>query len=216
MSKIFNDYVIGSLVIRYASEDNRVQAKAIANILTKLNYSNWYASHIGWLPKDATYVLFGINFALNMLSCYKIIRLNSKIDTVDYERKSSQSAQKALMTKLILNEFMELMAPLAFITTQILMIGGPNNMSLGYISRLNIHAYGNDTLNLNSWNSALKMVLIDLVSAILSGILLWWFCHINVFRKYFQLIKKYWIYLSLWGGVCLSGVSIQFIDSKYL
>ena len=75
MSKIFNDYVIGNLVISYTSEENRAQAKAIANILTKLNYSNWYASHINWLTKDATYVLFGINFALNMLSCYKIIRL---------------------------------------------------------------------------------------------------------------------------------------------
>ena len=219
MSKIFNDYVIGSFVIKYASEDNRVHAKAIANILTKLNYSNWYVTHLDWLPKNATYVLFGINFALNMLSSYKIIRLNSKIDTVDYERKSSQSAQKALMTKLILNEFIELMAPLALITAEFLKYDCPNNLSLGSVNACYIFAFGNLrwkmhwnlTAILNRWNSTLKMVLIDLLSAILSGILLWWFCHINVFRKYFQIIKKYWIYLSLWGGVCLSGVSIRFI-----
>lgn len=206
LTKAVNDFIINKFVCKYASLKNLVPAKFIASIWTNLIYSFFLAITLTHLEEAAGYILLGVNFALNILLCYKIIQMDAKVSMIEDERKKAQSSKEEVLTELVLNEIIEIIVPLAYIGSEIAFSYGPNQLSLGNISGFEIQL---KKFNPGALTSVAEMALIDSGSAILSGILLWWFCRINIFQHYCKIIKKYWIFIALMGGMCVSGVSIK-------
>ena len=187
---------VDKIVIRYAPPENLVRAKFIAAISTNTSYSFWFAIWFWSVTETAGFVLLGINFALNMSLCYKVVRLHKKVSTFDYARKLRQSMRGEALTELILNEVVEILVPIAFVGSFATLYYGPNKDLT--CCRYDILHY---------LIPAVKLAMLDSGSLIVSAVSLWWFCRINIFREYCKTIKRYWIYLALWGGVCTSGVS---------
>ena len=120
--------------------------------------------------------------------------------------KWDQNTKKDILTELILNETVEILLPIAFIGTYASAYYGPNKNTLWHIGVIE---------NLMEFLVPIaKMALIDSGSLILAGILLRWFCRINILREYCNTIKKYWVYLAFWGGASLTSVSVIYKTRK--
>ena len=53
------------------------------------------------------------------------------------------------------------------------------------------------------------MEIVDFGTAVISGILLYRLCHINILKEYFSTIKRYWVTLAFSGGYNIISVNLQ-------
>ena len=110
------------------------------------------------------------------------------------------------MTDLILNEFVDVVVPLAFIASLSIAHQGPNRETLWNVSVV--------TDLLSFLIPVAEMALIDAGSLVLAGILLWKFCRISILEEYCMTIRKYWKYVAFFGGATISAVSYNEINQE--
>lgn len=171
-------------------------------------YSFYYAIALAGVATKATeYVLLGINFVIDMALCYKAIQFERKISVVNDETKKKEVLENKVLTELILNEFVEVAVPIAFIGSFSLAYYGPNKNNLLGIGCSIWRRQKVDDLGV-FLEPVVEMALIDSSSVIIAGISLWFFCRINIWKKYCMVIKDYWTYMASWGGTIISAVSI--------
>ena len=141
-------------------------------------------------------VLLGINFLINMRLCYKVIQLDRKVSGA--KGKCEKDSKKQVLTELILNEFVEVAVPIAFIGGYLILFFGP-------VTIMNRDRIDNPQ---SFVMPIVQMALIDSASVLLAGIVLWRSCRINILQEYNEIIKKYWIYLASLGGLSICSVRI--------
>ena len=198
LTKEINDRINVAWITKSASSENLVEATFMVKIRTNLGYSFWYAIFLsGTATKTTELILLGVNFIINMTLCYKVMRLHNKISGANAE--SSQDLKKQIMTALILNEFVDVVVPLAFIATFSIAHNGPNRQMLWNVREV--------TDLLSFLIPVAEMALIDAGSLVLAGILLWKFCRISILEEYCMTIGKYWKYVAPFGGATISAVS---------
>ena len=117
-----------------------------------------------------------------------------------------QSLKTEVLTELILNEIVEIFIPIAFIGSFSLAYFGPNKTKLWVVGCKGLFPMVEDILAF--FMPVIRMALLDFGSVIFSGVSLWWFCRINIWREYCIRIKKYWILLAVLGGCFICAVSI--------
>ena len=208
LSKEMNDWVVMTMISMYVLPRNLGEAKFVGKILLHVLYSFWLAISVaGRTTLASQYLLLGINVIIDLRLCAKVIQLDRKASLNANDRNDSNKLKQDTLTELILNEYVEVMLPIAYIGTFSLAFYGPNKNALGNVG-IAIWQY-KEVENLYAFlMPVVEMALIDSACAILTGFLLWRFCHINVFKEFCIRIKKYWIYLAFWGGASISGVGI--------
>ena len=205
MSKEMNDRIV---VSTYALPKNLAEAKFIGKILLHVLYSFRLAISVaGRITLASQYLLLGINVIIDLKLCMKIIQLDRKTYCINNARNGSIKLKQDTLTELILNEYVEVMLPIAYIGTFSLAYYGPNKNVLGNVG-IAIWHYNKVENVYDFLMPVVEMALIDSGCAILTGVLLWRFCSINVFKEFCIRIKKYWMYFAFWGGTSISGVSI--------
>ena len=97
--------------------------------------------------------------------------------------------------ELSLVEIIEFLIPLIYISTLVVALYGPNSTILGN--------YGNGYWSFKAITSvekfllaATKMFLIDFLSAVIGGILLWYYCSINFLREVCRQIQCFWLLIA--------------------
>ena len=112
----------------------------------------------------------------------------------------NHSTKKEVVAELVLNETIEVLVPLAFIASYSIAFYGPNYDKLG-------------SLGCSYWTfqrvedlpaflkPVLFMEVIDFGTALISGILLWKFCRINILKEYCMTIRRYWLVVAC-SGAC--------------
>ena len=214
VTKEMNDRCLGWSITKSVSREKVVKAKFIAKILMNVTYSFWLAIMLASTATKATeYTLLGINFCIDMALCFKVIRLDKKVSGLISDTSKERSLKREIMTELILNEFLEVVVPIAFIVSFSIAYHGPNKDILGGVGCSIWHYKRVEDLYAFLMPVA-EMALIDAVSVVLAGIALWLFCRINICQEYCIVVNKYWIYLALWGGTIIGTVSITINNSK--
>ena len=214
MVKEFNDWAITQMMSR-AVHSNIMGAKSVVKIYLSYNYSLFFILVLGTsATKTTSYCILGMNLGYNLYLCFKFIFLETKI--IPKNEKCTgmvtiQNLKKEILTELILNETIDIVVPLAYITTFTVAYFGPNSEVLGNI--------GNDYWSYQKVDFdkigtlfifAMKMVLIDLVSAVISAILLLKCVNINAIQEYCKIMKKYWPILALTAVLNMNKVSQYF------
>ena len=208
LTKEINDRVLDNLMAKYSFRDNYVQAKFMVKIATNTAYSFWLAISLATVATKGTgYVLLVINFCINMTLCYKVIRLDKRVRPFDLLTNHGQLLKNEVLTELILNESIEIMVPIAYIVSFLIAYYGPNKNQLGGVGCSIWHTHGVEKLHA-IFIPVIQMALCDFGSIFISTACLWWFCRINLLREYCVIIKKYWLYIALFGGAFESTVSI--------
>ena len=198
--KEINDRIFEKFITKAATSETIVLVKILGKLTNNVMFSFWIAVFLVTSATETTgYVLLGINFCLNLRLCYKAIKWNNRISGNILHANRNQLFKNEALAELILNETVEMMAPISFIGSYLLAFYGPNYQILGNVgcSYWTFEA----TENLNSLlKTVLIMAFMDSGSAVISGFLLWKFCRINIFWEYCKLIKKYWIIMAISGA----------------
>ena len=208
-TKEINDRILVAQITKCSSPENLVKAKFIVKLLMNIAYSFYYAIALaGNATKATEYVLLGINFVIDMRLCYKVIQMQRKIFAGNDESGKVQNLKTEVLTELILNEFVEVAVPIAFIGSFSMAYYGPNKNNLGAIGCTIWHHKKVDDLGA-FLEPVVEMALIDFISVVIAGVSLWWYCRINLWKMYCKVIKDYWTYMVYWGGTTISVVSIM-------
>ena len=110
------------------------------------------------------------------------------------------------IAELSLIEIIEFLIPLIYISTLVVALYGPNSTILGN--------YGNGYWSFKPITNvekfllaAAKMFLIDFLSAVIGGVLLWYYCSINFLREVCRRIQCFWLLLTALLMATVNGVS---------
>ena len=145
-------------------------------------------------------VILGIDFVINLCICLKLIRL---------QQKSSEDVEEQirLLQDLVISEMIEFVVPLAYLASFIAAYYGPNSALIGNIG-CGYWQYS----SVEDVEHVIKYVVAfffaDLISLVLSAVLLWSFCGINFYRAYVGIQREFGIafviqMITILNGVCL-------------
>ena len=175
-----------------AAGDEDLEVKASMSILTNVCFSLFIAISIGSVATQiSTYCILGIDFMLNVVSCFKIIRLHRKISALPSDSDILKDLHREEILLLALVEIVELLVPISYIATFVIAYYGPNAMILGGVK----NNYWNVTAVENIWKflkGTSVMVVFDVVFGLLSGLILWKFAHIDMLREFCKALEKFW------------------------
>ena len=191
LTKAVNERIICFFMTKSACPKNIVESKFIGKILVNTIYDFWLAiSLAGRTTKSTGYVILGLNFFTDMSLCYKVVQLDKKISGIAFSSPKTQNIKQQVLTELMLNEIAQVVVPLAYIGSFLIGYYGPNKNILGTIG-CEIWQFKKIKDLKTHLMPVVEMTLIDMVSVIFAGILLRWFCHINIGKEYCKTIKKY-------------------------
>ena len=213
VTKEINDRIIDRFITKSALPENIVEASFIGKISNNLAYSFWLAITLATSATEVTgFVLLGINFCLNLLICFRALKLTRKVSPPPFNTVAKKDLRDKVVTELILNESIEILVPIAFIGSFSAAYFGPNNDTLGGVG-CSVWTYHKVDDLYDLFLPVLEMAIFDSGSLIISGCLLWNFCRINIIRKYCKTIKKFWIYLAIGSGYYINAVCVTRIIS---
>ena len=107
---------------------------------------------------------------------------------------------------LIINESLEFLMPIAYVICLLMAYYGPNAEILGNIK----NSYW-QYIEINNIEKTLQwigmMFVVDVASAVISFIVLWWTCKINIIRIYLQVQNEIWYIIAIQQGYLISEVN---------
>ena len=123
--------------------------------------------------------------------------------------------QIGLLQELVINEIVEVMIPPAYLVTFLVAFYGPNAELIGNVRYGNWQYTPTEDVN-HTINFVLVFFFIDLCSLLISAILLWKFCRINLYRAFTEVQREFGFAFMLQMGSTLPGVSRNiFMYSMY-
>ena len=144
------------------------------------------------LDELTCYVLLGMDFLINVVLCLRIIRSTQKKSITP---PNALKDDEATLNELALNERIEFVVPLLYFISFFIAYYGPNATLIGSIKNTLWHF----TIVADVKQAATNMAIlfgIDICSAILCSVLLWFSCKISLFRAYTNIQKDFWLILA--------------------
>ena len=185
-----NIYVMERFISKATNDSNDQNGKAIMSVQIKAIYTITIVVLISTATQIASFVFLGVDFAMNLFLTFRIIRLHKKVDASNLEFQETQKQIEEMVTSLIVAEAVEFLVPLTYIITFTMVYFGPNAKISGNVQNDYWQFVKVDNL-LTYFTGALQMTIIDLVSFILSSVLLWKLCNINTLKESKKIIKRY-------------------------
>ena len=191
ISRQFNLFIHSKLLKRYSGVDNKMAAILI-KISVGIGYSLFIAISLASATQMTVFSILGVDFILNLYLCFKILKIQRKVSgTVDTDVEVQGNVQD-----LVINETIEVLIPLAYFSTFLIAYYGPNsNLFVG----IRKSCWGiNEIEDIEKVIIAgLEMFILDLSSAIISGLILYKYCSINLFQKFCMTIKQCWTIIAI-------------------
>ena len=199
LQRELNIYVVYKLYKKFSNADELVM-KSFLNIHINAGHSLFLVIKIGSMATDVTtYLILGVEFLINLYSCYKIFKLHRTKVTVLSQIRQLDSKKKEEVQMLVVCEMMEILVPLVYLSTFLIAYYGPNANILGNIRNdyWQFTAVKDvETLMVNVF----KMFFIDLCSILIGGMFLWKFCSVNLLFKCCRMMNSYWKIISVYVG----------------
>jgi len=157
--------------------------------------------------------IIAVDFIINLCCSYKVIKLHRKIVSSEgLEAEKVLIKKKEQTLQLFAIEFVEFLAPLAYIITFLIAYNGPNATILGNI-RNSDFAY-KEVKHAESFVGALlKMFFTDFISLIFSCIIFWKVASINFLQEGYKMMKLYWPLIAVKVG---QGLFLVNINTNYI
>jgi len=187
--KEFNTRVYGKLIAR-ASNGDASGAKLVVQYIVGTKHTIMLCFIMGTMTSDVTnWVLMGIDFVENTCMCLRIVWL-TKRNRIDANK------QIYLIQALAINEVVEFVSPLAFILTFLGAFYGPNSVLLGNVGSDLWHFKPVEDIE-GYLSTIMIFFFIDFSSVVLSSIILWLSCRINLVKAFMAIEKEFRLIISL-------------------
>ena len=152
--------------------------------------------------------ILGVEFLINLYYCFQIIRMHRKIGGSDDNEHSAEwkAEKKSAMVSLLTVELIEILTPVAYAISLLMAYHGPNATLMTGIKN---EYFGIPAITdiQGVLNVLFLMAGVDLLGGLIFGLLLGYFCKINIFVEICKILQKYWIHLAIFVGGDLTQVS---------
>ena len=208
LQRELNIFVVYKLYKKFSHADDLVM-KSFLNIHINAGHSLFLVIKIGSMATDVTtYLILGVEFLINLYSCYKISKLHKTKVTVLHEIGKLKSKKEEEVQMLVVCEMMEILVPLVYLSTFVIAYYGPNanilgNIRNGYWQYIAVKDVEKLIANV------FKMFLIDLCSILIGGIFLWKFCRVNLMLECCRTMDSYWKIISIYVGTETAKVKLN-------
>ena len=163
---------------------------------------------LGNVTATTLYSISGVEFLLQFYSCYQVIRLYRQTETEDCHNEERKKTIDEIVRDLVTTETIEVLASLAYSVTLAVAYYGPNATILGNI-RNSYWTYEEIQDIDKSLAVVFKIAFIDLIIALVCGVMLWVCCRINLFHVFCTIMKTNWIFISLIIAFIMSRVCYE-------
>ena len=185
---------------KFCDGDER-DAFILTNLEQSCNFSAVLAICLGLYATDTScYCILAVEFLLKMHICYGISKIEKKLKLADGKEKEALLLQKyQLVQDLALDEFVEVIMPIIYVTVVLVAYYGPNYSILGNIGCEKW--YWLEIPDLTIFLTAMfRMFIIDLLAFMATWLILWKFASINFLRKLCHDVTTYWPFVSCVAG----------------
>ena len=189
-----NSWVVGKIA-RNVPANNKEMLNNLVEITIMVVFTVFVTTRMSSLNETTVYSILVIEFGIHLKELYDIIKVDKKIKEASmYNEQRLYNTKKEKVEMLILSEFIEGIAPLAFAI-------GFATAYYGFNSNLirNVHNnyYGGEVIkNVEHFYTVMfQMFSIEVIAMILSAGVLYYYCKINFFKEFCIVMKKYWVIL---------------------
>ena len=190
-------------ILRYAFDDYEF----VTNINCCISHALFVTVQLGTTATTTSaYCMLAVDYLLNLYSTAKIIKLSLKIKSESSNMAQITEKLKSELLTLTVVEMIEILSPLAYLSTLLLAYYGPNKNILGNVK-------GGQWQNTKIEDigilvvSILELFFVDLSSVIVGGLLLWKVCSIDILREIYEAMKSYWHMIAVELAIFIAVVS---------
>ena len=209
MVREFNHWILTQLLEKTTDSD-KIVAKLVTTISINVVHAFFVAIIISSMAnKTTSFCILGVDFLLNLYSCYKIFKMKRKIGFVVLMEDNMINSMNCEIHNLFSIEAIEVFIPLILGITVSLAYYGPNGDILGGI-RNNYWHYKEIQ---DIWFVIAELALmfaIDLLSFIFVCFVLYRYSSIDFFYEGYKLMKSYWPLIAVKIAGKMSQVSMKF------
>ena len=196
------DFMISSKMIKKAANGDESGSLIQLKYMINGQYVILLCIVLGSLASDATsWVLIGVDYSINIWLSFKLVRTKKRNPHMIQE-------QIDVLKEITICELVELLAPLAFILVFVAASQGPNSGLFGNIG----NSYWTYRA-IKDISQALKnmtyLFLVDFSSILASAIILWFFCKINLWKAFNEVITEFGKSFGLFLGYLLMVVILN-------
>ena len=189
ITRELNIRLLNKLAKRAAACED-LEYKANVSISVNIIYSSFIAITIGSTATTLTsYFILTMEFLHNLYSCWKITKMNRKIEHNEIEELKGKNKEALVM--LTITEVIEILVPMATSITFLLAFYGPNASILGNIQNSYWDYEMVDDIG-QVLSGAYQMFFFDTASIVVGGLILWKFSKINILRECCKVLKRFW------------------------
>ena len=174
-----------------SAKDSSVSITCSHNVNTR--HCFFISVMLGSYATDLTcWVILGVDFIVNICLCFNIIWIRKR--KCHNDKRENDMIQS--LVSLIINELVEIVVPLTYVICFVGAYYGPNAELIGNIRSSYFHYIPISNIGLFIGNLSL-FLFVDFMSVIISGLLLWIFCKINIIRAYMHIQKEFWLVMAV-------------------
>ena len=181
-------------IIQKIPETNNEEINFLVMTVFMISYTSYTTARLSSLNQTTVYGLLIVEMVLHVHDTYQIIRQNIRVegDTQSIESGIMNSNRITSIQKLAMSEFTEAVLPFAFAIAFTMAYYGPNASLMTGIG--NSYFGGNVMEDVQHYYIVLfQMVAVDGFAMVISAVSLSYFCHINLFQAFCNMMKKYWM-----------------------
>ena len=174
---------VSTQLVKYCENGDVGASKIVLNYIVTTVHTISLCYTVTIVTNTTSWVLMIVDFAINTTICLRIVWLNKKAPL-------NLQNQINLLQELALYELVEFQAPLTFVLVIIVAYFGPNAELFGNVSNSYWSYKRIDDLQ-ETLENMMLLFLIDFSSTILSSIILWLSCNINLWKVFIVLQKEF-------------------------
>ena len=194
-ASVTGNSLVVAKIARNVPATNVEMLNNLVEITIMVVFTVFVTTRMSTLNETTVYSILVIEFGIHLKELYDIIKVHKKIKEASmYDEHILCTIKKEKVEMLILSEFIEGIAPLAFAI-------GFATAYYGFNSNLirNVHNnyYGGEVIeNVEHFYTVMfQMFSIEVIAMILSAGVLYYYCKINFFKEFCIVMKKYWVIL---------------------
>ena len=192
-----NSLIVSRIAKKFPGTDQKMtDVMVTSNVMVSFAY--FVATRLPSLNQETVYSIVAVESILHLKHCLQIILLNRKMGTKIANMKNNSLSQKKeeLAQGLVINEFIEAIVPLNYGLAFATAFYGAN----GDIMRNVRNSYfgGEEMKEIDNFFYLMALMFsVDMLATIVTCIVLYLFCRINLFQEFCNAMKKYWMILMI-------------------
>ena len=185
---------VAQKIVQKAPETNNEEVKFAVKTIVTTNYISYATGRLSSIDQSTVYGLLIVEMGLHMIACYQIINMKSQVEanTQVIENEILISERKMKVQALVMSEFIEAILPVAYGIAFTMAYCGPNATLMRNIGN---NYFGGKVIEdvQHEYIVMLQMLGFDLFTMTISTVSLNYFCNINLFQAFCNMMRKYWM-----------------------